>query len=140
MSVYSFEDGFEAARQLDDDAPLEPPYYESCSCANQTKFRLFIESGDVGLDCIECGKSPGWMEEFVDCMSMEDILVTVKNTNIPGKNCSCNMMEQLSHDCGPEFITRVQKPAMDMQCPDTTPHGPHTWLLEGRIAAACPGK
>lgn len=27
-----------------------------------------------------------------------------------------------------------------MQCPDTTPHGPHCWLLEGRIAAACPGR
>lgn len=123
-----------------EDAPIDPPYYEPCACEGGPPFRLSIDEGQVCIVCAECGRMPAWMEDFRDHVSMADILVTIRNVVIPGRNCGCNMMDQLSHDCGPEFVVSVQKTEMDMQCPDQTPHGPHTWLVEGRIAAACPGR
>lgn len=151
--VFSFDDGFEAARELADhgqppyfmaleDAPIDPPDYEdaACACEGGPPWRLSIDEGEIRLICVKCGRMPEWMENFRDHVSMADILVTVRDTNVPGRNCGCNMMLQYGHDCGPEFVVSVQKPESDMQCPDPTPHGPHCWLLEGRIAAACPGR
>ena len=152
MQIHSFEDGFEAARELADhgrsgefffpleDAPIDPPEYQPCACEGGPGFRLSIDEGQIGIVCAECGRMPDWMENFQDHVSMADILVTIRDHNIPGRNCGCNPMVQFGHDCGPDFVISVQKPEADMQCPDTEPHGPHTWLLEGRIAAACPGR
>jgi hypothetical protein len=123
------------------DPIIDPPEYDPCICLGAgAQFRLSIDCGEIHILCAKCGRMPAWMEEFGDCASMADILVTIRDANVPGKNCGCNLMEQLSHDCGPEFVISVQKTEMDMQCPDTEPHGPHTWLVEGRIPAACPGR
>lgn len=111
-----------------------------CGCAEQTKFSLNIDCGDIHVECIHCGRMPEWMEDFSDCLQMADILVTIRDTNVPGKNCGCNFFEQLEHDCGPDFVVSVQKPEITLQCPDPEPHGPHVWLLENRVPAACPGK
>lgn len=135
MDPYDVEEKFFPLE--DAPADYENPY---CACEGGPGWRLGIEEGQITLRCTECNKPPEWLSEIPECITMDEILVKVVNTNIPGRNCGCNMMEQFSHDCGPDFVISVQKPEADMQCPDTTPHGPHCWLLEGRIAAACPGR
>lgn len=135
--IHSFDDGFEAARQhedelnrrnpgvlnvfdlVDNDAepiPFELTEPEVCTHKmDEYAISLTIEEGEINLLCLGCKKPPGWMEDYRECLTMGDaviIKVVDNNGGVPG-HCSCNQHLQWGCDCGPDFrAIPVQK------CPD----------------------
>lgn len=135
--IHSFEDGFEAARQHEDeltrrnpgvlnvfdlvdggDDPIPYDLTEPEHCMHKPGDRclvLTIEEGQVYLLCLECKKPPAWLEEHRESFHMDEpvlIKVTDENGGVPGR-CSCNQQIQWGCDCGPDFLAVPVQ-----QCPD----------------------
>lgn len=93
--------------------------------------RLSIEEGSIYLRCPECGKSPYWWDDWEISVDLSEIPVLAVLTSDPGG--------YPDYEPDGPYITLTTQEENKVNCPNTAPHAPHTWLLENRIGASCPG-